>query len=262
MRTPELPIALAAVAHPDDIEFLFSGTLLLLKDKGFDIHMWNLADGSCGSFRHSADEIAAIRAQEASDSASLAGATLHPPLFRDMAVFFDQPSLAKVSSVLREIRPSVILTHSPQDYMEDHQNVARLVTTAAFGRSMPNFATEPKRAPFDSPVRIYHAPPHGLQDGQEHPFVPHYLVDVESVLETKQRLLTCHRSQFSWLDDTQSMASPVEEMNRQASELASKGGRFAFAEGWRRHSSLGFCPPDFDPLAEHLGTLLQKLEIK
>jgi LmbE family N-acetylglucosaminyl deacetylase len=40
---------LAAAAHPDDIEFMMAGTLLRLKDAGCEIHLWNLANGCCGS---------------------------------------------------------------------------------------------------------------------------------------------------------------------------------------------------------------------
>lgn len=260
MNQPGKPIVLAAAAHPDDIEFLFNGTLLRLREMGCPIHMWNLLDGSCGTLTMPAVEIAAARAEEASLSAALAGATIHPPLFPDLGVFYDRPSLAAVGAVVRQIRPQIILTHSPRDYMEDHQNVCRLVTTAAFGRGMPNFQTEPETLPYSDPVRIYHAPPHGLADGLDEPFVPDLLVDVGSVIETKARMLECHRSQFSWLDDTQGMGSPVAEMRYFGKYLADLGKDLEYAEGWRRHSHLGFCPPDFDPLAETLGSLLQNLK--
>ena len=52
-------------AYPDDIEFLYSGTLLLLKKQGWDIHLWNLANGSAGSKMLPADAIAAKRWEEA-----------------------------------------------------------------------------------------------------------------------------------------------------------------------------------------------------
>jgi len=42
-------VVLAASAHPDDIEFMMAGTLLLLKEAGAEIHMWNLANGHCGT---------------------------------------------------------------------------------------------------------------------------------------------------------------------------------------------------------------------
>ena len=44
-------------------------------------------------------------------------------------VRYDPPSLARVASVIRRIQPDIILTQSPQDYMEDHQNTTRLVVT-------------------------------------------------------------------------------------------------------------------------------------
>ena len=78
MSESSLPIVLAAVAHPDDIEFLFSGTLLRLREAGCAIHMWNVLDGSCGTMTHSREDIISIRAEEAVLSAALAGATMHP----------------------------------------------------------------------------------------------------------------------------------------------------------------------------------------
>ena len=65
--------AFAIGAHPDDIEFMMAGTLLRLKDLGAAIHMWNLANGSCGTAVHTKDEIVRLRAEEARASA-LAGA--------------------------------------------------------------------------------------------------------------------------------------------------------------------------------------------
>lgn len=251
------PTVLAAVAHPDDIEFLFSGTLLMLRQAGCAIHMWNLADGCCGSLTHARDEIAAIRAREAAHSAALAGATIHAPLFHDLEVFYDQPSLARVAAVVRAIQPQIILTHSVRDYMEDHQNVARLITTAAFSRGMPNFLTEPPTAHYPAPARIYHAPPHGLSDGMGEPFTPDFVIDVGSVMDQKARMLECHASQFAWLDDTQGMTSPTDEMRDFGRALAAWGDGLNYAEAWRRHSHLGFCPADFDPLAATLSHAFQ-----
>ena len=178
------PVVLAAVAHPDDIEFLFSGTLLRLKEAGCKIHMWNLLDGSCGTMTHSREEIIRIRSEEAARSAVLAGATMHPAVFPDLGVFYDRLSLAVVSAVVRSIRPQIILTHSASDYMEDHENVCRLVTSAAFSRAMPNFSSKPECPPYKDPVRIYHAPPHGLRDGLGEMFRPDFLVDVAATMAT------------------------------------------------------------------------------
>ena len=66
----------AIVAHPDDIEFMMAGTLLLLKDAGADIHLWNLCNGGCGSMVYSYDEIVRIRWEEAQASARELGAEI------------------------------------------------------------------------------------------------------------------------------------------------------------------------------------------
>ena len=48
-----------------------------------EIHLWNLANGCCGTAVHGKEEITRIRAEEARESAELAGGTSHPPLFDD-----------------------------------------------------------------------------------------------------------------------------------------------------------------------------------
>src|SRR5258706_10330537 len=117
---------LAAVAHPDDIEFVMAGTLLRLREAGAEIHMWNLANGCCGTATHSRAEIVKLRWKEALSSAGVAGAAMHPSLVDDIAVYYEPKVLARVAAVVRDVKPNIILTHSPQDYMEDHQNVCRL----------------------------------------------------------------------------------------------------------------------------------------
>ena len=42
-------VAMAVAAHPDDIEFYMAGTLLLLREAGYEVHYMTLASGSCGS---------------------------------------------------------------------------------------------------------------------------------------------------------------------------------------------------------------------
>lgn len=242
---------LAAATHPDDIEFCFAGTLLLLRNAGCGIHMWNLANGCCGSTRYNREKTARLRLAEAKASAASAGAELHAPLFDDLEIFYDRPSLARVAAVVREVHPQIILTHSLHDYMEDHQNVARLIVTAAFSMGMPNFRTDPEQPSCEGPVRIYHAAPHGLRDGLENLFCPNILIDIASVLDLKQKMLSCHRSQSDWLETSQGMSVLAEEMiamSREAAGLGGAKGRYEFAEGWRRHSHLGFCPAGFDPL--------------
>ena len=56
---------LALAAHPDDIEFMCAGTLILLKKYGHAITLATVNNGSCGSASLPPDEIARVRAGEA-----------------------------------------------------------------------------------------------------------------------------------------------------------------------------------------------------
>jgi N-acetylglucosamine malate deacetylase 1 len=40
-----VPNVLAIVAHPDDVEFVMAGTLLLLADLGWQVHYMTVANG-------------------------------------------------------------------------------------------------------------------------------------------------------------------------------------------------------------------------
>ncbi|MGQ9905245.1 MAG: PIG-L deacetylase family protein [Anaerolineae bacterium] len=116
-------VAMAIAAHPDDIEFMMAGTLLLLKQAGYEIHMWNLANGHCGAAIHDRADIIRLRADEAQASARAAGAVVRPPIADDLAIFYEPGLLARVAAVIREVEPAILLIPSPQDYMEDHSKL-------------------------------------------------------------------------------------------------------------------------------------------
>ena len=247
------PSVLAIAAHPDDIEFTMAGTLLLLREAGWETHYINVADGCCGSLVHSAAALRRIRRREAQDSAALLGATFHGSLCPDLEVMYSVPLLRALTAVVRAAQPTIVLTHSPQDYMEDHTNVCRLAVTATFSRGIPNFVSRPRRPAWSGDCAIYHAMPHGLCDQLRQPIVPGAFVDTATVQAKKLAALACHGSQHKWLQASQGMNSYLQSMEDRARDVGRLSKRFKFAEGWRRHSHMGFGAPDFDPLAEALG---------
>ena len=244
---------LAIAAHPDDIEFLMAGTLILLKQVGWEVHYLNVANGSCGTSDRPAKEIVRIRRDEARSAAASIGAVFHESLVDDIDVFYDKPLLAKVAAIVREVTPGVVLTHSPTDYMEDHQNAARLAASAAFVRGMRNFPTDPPRGPVAGDVTVYHAQPHGNRDPLGRRVRPGLFVDVRGVLGQKRDMLACHESQKAWLDETQGLNSYLNTMEALAREVGEMSGRFEYAEGWRRRNPLGLCAAEADPLSDALG---------
>ena len=240
--------AFAIAAHPDDIEFQMAGTLILLQRAGYEIHYMNIANGCCGTAEHSREEIIAIRREEARSAAASIGAVYHESLVDDIAIFYEPRLLVRVAAVIREVAPEILLVQSPQGYMEDHQNAARLAVTGAFTRGMPNFITDPPRAPVSQPVTVYHAQPHGNRDPLRHLVRPDIFVDISSVITLKRAMLAHHQSQKVWLDHTQGMDAYLDAMQDQSREVGAMSGRFTYAEGWRRRLHLGFCDATADPL--------------
>ena len=247
------PTAIAIGAHPDDIEFYMAGTLLLLKRAGFDIHYFNVANGCCGSVQHNARQLSRIRLGEAKRAAKVLGAHFHAPICNDMEIVYDLKLVRRVAAVIREVKPAVILTHPPVDYMEDHTNTCRIVVTAAFAHAMPNFRSLPPRATADYDLTIYHAIPHSLRDPLRRIVMPEAFVNTASVQETKRAALAEHQSQQNWLDVSQgldSLGGKVDEVARLVGKCSKK---FKFAEGWRRHLHYGFSATELDPLRDTLG---------
>ena len=244
--------AFAIAAHPDDIEFHMAGTLILLQRAGYEIHYMNIANGSCGTAEYGKEEIIAIRRSEAQSAAASIGAAYHDSLVDDLAIFYEPILLAKVAAVMREVSPEILLVHSPQDYMEDHQNAARLAVTAAFARGMPNFSTQPPRSPVEQPVTVYHAQPHSNRDPFGQRVRPDFCVDISHVIAEKRAMLAHHASQKNWLDRTQGMDAYLNVMEEMGREVGAMTGRCQFAEGWRKRLHLGFCDEQANPLVTAL----------
>ena len=239
----------ALAAHPDDIEFQMAGTLILLRQAGYEIHYMNIANGSCGTAEHGREEIIAIRRAEARAAAESIGAVFHESLVDDLAIYYEPGLLARVAAVMREVAPEILLLQSPQDYMEDHQNAVRLGVTAAFTRGMPNFATDPPRTPVSQPVTVYHAQPHSNRDPLGQLIRPGLYVDISAVLAEKRAMLALHASQKTWLDHSQGMDAYLNVMTENSKAVGLLSGVFSSAEGWRRRLHYGFCEEGADPLS-------------
>lgn len=249
-----MPSVIAIAAHPDDIEFLMAGTMLQLAKKGWELHYLNIANGCCGSMETDRDETARIRLEEARKAAKIMGAHFYEPFCDDMGIFYTPENLAKTAAIIRKANPQILLTHAPQDYMEDHQNACRLAVSAAFIKFSPNFRCDPPAEAKIGDIAVYHAQPHGNATQTLEPVYPHFVVDCTGVIEQKREALEQHRSQQNWLDSTQKMSSYVQSMINNSTFVGKmKYANFEHGEGWRRHLHYGFGPATYNPLVEVLG---------
>lgn len=243
---------LAVAAHPDDIEFMMAGTLIMLHRAGWQVHYMNIANGSCGTATEDPQFIIRRRRKEARTACEVVDAVFHESLCNDLEVYHTTEIVSRVVSVVRAARPSIVLTSSPRDYMEDHINSSRIAVTATFARGMRNYPCEPHRAPITEDVTVYHALPYGLKGPLRETIRAGQYVNITSVMDKKREMLACHRSQKEWLDKSQGMNAYLDAMFDFSKQVGKMSGEFEFAEGWRRRSHLGFSATEIDPLEDTL----------
>jgi len=253
---------LAVGAHPDDVEFMCAGLLALLRRSGCEIHIATMSSGDCGSTREKPETLRSIRQAEAVAACSALGATYHPLDFSDFCIFNDDHANRRVTSLLREVDPSIVITHSPQDYLSDHETTSTLVRNACFYGPVPNYKTEERtsNAKSSSIPYLYYAHPMEGIDIFGQAVMPHLYVDVTGVFPLKTEMLSCHKSQREWLQAQHGMDEYVESMRRWSRALgrqasAISGGNVEFAEAYRQHRGHAY---PHDPV---LNSLLGKLVI-
>lgn len=223
-------------AHPDDAEILAGGTLALLARARHSITIVSMTPGDCGSAEYPGEQIANIRRREAAAAAALIGAEYACAEFRDLAIFNDDASRRRVTELLRQMRPDIVLTSSPIDYHCDHEATSALVRDACFAASAPNYQTNS-----DRPAPALPAIPHlyfmdsveGVdRDGR--PQKPDFFVNVEPVFQTKRNMLAQHASQRNWLRRQHGIEDYLETMERWTRERGRAAG-VELAEGFRRY---------------------------
>ena len=243
---------LAIFAHPDDAEFLCAGTLAHLAQRGAKIHIATMTAGDCGSTILPAAKISRIRRGEAERAARLIEAGYSCLGQKDLNIFYDRRTLAKVMEAVRALNPSLVLTHSPVDYMVDHETTSRLCQTACFGAMAPNFKTGMRRAakPLRAVPHLYYAEPFGGRDILGNEIVSSVFVDIKATFSVKEQMLACHESQRAFLSAQQGISDTVAVMRAMA-ERAGKNSGLGLAEGFRQHLGQGF--PQGNLLAQLLG---------
>lgn len=232
-----LPRILAIHAHPDDVEFQCAGTLVLLKRLGCAVTIATMTPGDCGSAEHAADEIAAIRRQEARKSAELLGADYVCLEFRDLSIVVDNPSRGKVCEALRRARPDIVLTAPPVDYMTDHEITSVLVREACFSASVPNYSTRQwdPASPLCTIPHLYYVDSVEGIDYFGRPLAPDFIVDVTSAFDLKQKMLACHESQRNWLRKQHGIDEYLERAERWAAARGREIG-VKYGEAFRQHT--------------------------
>ncbi|MDY7030029.1 MAG: PIG-L family deacetylase [Spirochaetota bacterium] len=225
-------------AHPDDTEAWCSGTLFLLAEKGWNIHLATMTAGGLGGVHTGYEETIRIRKEEAEEAARILGATYHCFDQPDGYLFDNREIRIAVTSWLRYVRAGIVLTHLPWDYHSDHRAAASLVEAAAMSSTLPNVPAD--ITPLNNTPLLYHTTPMTLTDAVGSPFPsPHFYVDISSVMEKKMEMLSCHRSQIELMSMMQGM-DDFFQRTREYNHMLGRRAGTDYAECFWQHVGGGF----------------------
>ncbi len=242
-------IALGIFSHPDDAELMCVGTLSLLKKAGWKRHIATMTPGDKGSAEHTRAEISAIRKNEAAQAAALLDGDYHCLECDDVYIAYDRETINKAVEVIRKVRPSIVFTASPNDYMIDHELTSLVVQTACFAAGIKNM--EASGTPFEMVPHLYYVDPLEGKDKFGKAINPSIYVDITDEIQIKEDTLACHASQREWLRKHHKMDQYIVAMK----EFAAHRGqeiKTNYAEGFRQH--LGHSYPQDNILKELLGS--------
>ncbi|NLH43667.1 MAG: PIG-L family deacetylase [Planctomycetes bacterium] len=242
-------------AHPDDAEFLCAGTLALLRQRGWQVHIASVTPGDCGTVQYHREEISRIRKAEAAKAAAMLDGGYHCLEADDAFIMYDRPTLTKAIAVVREVRPTIVLTLSPSDYMVDHETASRLAQSACFCCGVINIAT-PGAEGFEPIPHLYYADAMEGKDTLGREIRPSMVVDITGAMDTKEKMLCCHESQRDWLLKHHGMDEYVAMMKSFSADRGRLAG-VSFGEGFRQH--LGHAFPQDNILQKELGNLVHVL---
>ena len=244
-------VALGIFAHPDDAEFMCAGTLSLLSRAGWTVHIASIAKGDKGTNLLSREEIGSIRKEEASKSAEIIGGQYHCLEFEDVYIFYNRDTINAATNLIRKVHPDIVFTSSPNDYMLDHEVTSLIVETACFSSGIKNM--EINTEPFEPIPYLYYCDPMEGKDKFGSLVRPSIYVNIESEILTKEKMLSCHASQRTWLLKHHKVDEYVLCMKHLAGIRGSEVNKL-YAEGFRQN--LGHSYPSCNKLKEILGDLV------
>ena len=222
-------IVLAVGCHPDDLEIACGGTLRKYVEQGAQVHMCHVANGNQGHVIIEPDELRVIRTKEAEAAGAVIGAkqviNLDVP---DMEVNrHDLKIMDAMADVVRSVRPDVIITHNPDDYMLDHTETSIIATNGAFCSGLSH---RPRKfEPFSSFIPTFFMDTLAGVD-----FQPTHYVDITRQIDIKLKALECHESQLKWMREHDNI--DFTDMVRTCSKYRGYQCGAAYAEGFRPYN--------------------------
>jgi len=193
---------LAVYAHPDDAEFLASGSMAKWTEEGHQVYAISATDGSMGTkiIGWTRAQVAERRRSELSEAMEVIGG--HEPI----GFWFPDGSLSehceelkeKLAFWVRKLRADRIVTLDPWSSYQihpDHITVGRIASEVAVFTCFPLYFPDQIEAGLDchQPQEVWYMLPTER--------APNRIVDIGGSFEKKVQSILCHRSQVEMLAD-------------------------------------------------------------
>lgn len=187
---------LAIGCHPDDLEVGCGGTLARYAEQGEEVFMCHVANGNMGHAVIPPEKLEIIRTKEAVTAGEILGAKQVFSIgTSDLVVdSHNEKTIKSVIEIIRYVKPDLIITHSPDDYMKDHVETGKIVFDASFSSTVPHYRTK-------SPGHSEIVPVYYMDTLAGVGFLPEEYVDITSTLEKKLAAVRKHESQVGWMKD-------------------------------------------------------------
>lgn len=225
---------LAVVAHPDDVELSFGGTLLVHQKLGFKTGILDLTQGELGT-RGTPE----IRAREAAEASKILQLSVRENLGLEDGFFENSKSnQLKVAQQIRRFQPRIVITNSIYDRHPDHTRGAQLVETACFIAGLKAVETEweGEKQEAARPERLYFS----IQSSAHEPDL---LIDISDVIQQRRDAINAFKSQFydPNSEEPETFISSKGFMTMLESRAREWGQRIGveYAEGFKVKHSLG-----------------------
>lgn len=175
--------ALFVGAHRDDIEITCGGTVRKLADLGYRVAILDLTRGEMGSRGN-----AGIRKKEAACAAKILGVKTRMNLgLLDAFIENSRENRIKVVSIIRDLKPHLLVLPHPQQRHPDHRKTPELIYDACHISGLSRLEID-GLAPHRPFKIIYSTAFINVQ--------PSFIIDISDQLETKLKAVSCYKSQF------------------------------------------------------------------
>lgn len=215
---------LCVSVHPDDVEMSMGGSILLFKSLGYRVGVLDLTNGEPTPFG-----TVKTRMAERDRASELLGLDQRITLDLPNRILADTiEGRVQVAQVYRELQPSILFVHYPDDLHPDHVAGSRISEDARFHAKLTK--TDMRGEPHFAPHLFYHNAIH-----KRLMMKPAFVLDVSSFFDKKLEVCRCYDSQFH----TEDRKIYMENMLRGSGMFYGNSIRARFGEPFYSSEPLG-----------------------